>query len=174
MVEITEDFNNEKTASEWFNKFYEKHFKAIDILDVTKEEKYQKIGIDKILSLDNGEKIEVEEKIRSWKNKDFFKKDILFEYWHSKNKWLGWVFMTRAKYYVYGLANENIDGFGDDMRVVDLQPNGNPNSFKIFIRGNIWETANSRTTKNGIELYRTKNFIVPIIELGDWVKIIQI
>jgi hypothetical protein len=170
--DLIEDFALEEIASEWFNEFYKKYFKATKILDVTKKEEYQKIGIDKILTVGNGEEIKVEEKVRSWRNRDFFKKDILFEYWHSKRNWLGWVYTTQAKYYVYGLSNENKNGFGDSVRVVDLQPDGNSNSFKIFIRGNNWQTSNTETIKNGVKLYRTKNFIVPIEDLGDWVTIV--
>lgn len=101
------EYSLEQREEELFDNFYFRVFPELDnkrdnIIFVT-DIKLQKKGIDKILILNTGQKISIDEK----KRRENYN-DILLEIWSNyENKVKGWLFTSCCHYIVYAIMPTN-------------------------------------------------------------------
>lgn len=167
MPDFNDCLNLEKKASPFFNEFYGQRWSLIRIEEVNQK------GHDKILFLENGKSLKIEEKVS---NERYSKKaDVLLETISNSNKNSdGWIHYSDADYFAYSW-------FVGELKRIFLF---DMSSLKEWFlkKGHLFEQKKSHTNN----LYNTFFILVPFSELeflcinkkaeewrkekGDWVE----
>jgi len=93
------EYSLEARENEVFDLFYKRVFPGLVRIELVEDIKLQRLGIDKILHLDTGQRITIDEKKRRVNYGD-----ILLELWsvYEKGK-KGWLFTSYCHYVVYAI-----------------------------------------------------------------------
>lgn len=97
--EIDLEYSLEARENELFDLFYQRVFPDLVRIEMVKDLKLQRLGIDKLLHMENGQRITIDEKKR---RTDYG--DILLELWsvYEQGK-KGWLFTSFCHYVAYAI-----------------------------------------------------------------------